>query len=59
MTTVMPQSELMRKAVAWVAEHQSTGAPMAKILEEAGVRFNLGPKDQDFLRGFFKDSEKK
>ncbi len=59
MTTVMPQSELMRKAVSWVAEQQSTGAPLAKILEEAGMRFNLSPKDQDFLRGFFKNSGKK
>ena len=59
MTTVMPQSELLRKAVAWVAEHQTTGADLSKILGEAGMRFNLSPKDQEFLRGFFKDSGKK
>lgn len=58
MTTVMPQSELMRKAVAWVAEKKAAGEPLAKILDEAGMRFNLSPKDQDFLRDFFKNSGK-
>jgi len=58
MTTVMPQSELMRKAVAWVAEQQSSGASLAKALEDAGMRFNLGPKEQDFLRDFFSKTQK-
>ena len=58
MTTVMPQSELMRKAVTWVSERKTAGEPLAKVLDEAGMRFNLSPKDQDFLRDFFKNSEK-
>jgi len=58
MATVMPQSELTRKAVAWVSEQQSAGKPLAQALEEAGLRFNLGPKDQEFLRGFFSGSAK-
>ena len=58
MTTVMPQSELTRRAVAWISEQQASGKPLSAALEEAGVRFNLGPMDQEFLRGFFADSGK-
>lgn len=58
MTTVMPQSELMRKAVAWIGEQKAAGTPLGKALEEAGMRFNLGPKEQEFLREFFKNPGK-
>ena len=57
MTTVIPQSELIRKAVAWVSEQQTDGKALSAALEEAGLRFNLGPKDQEFLRGFFSGSK--
>lgn len=58
MTTVMPQSELMRNAVAWVNEHLALpGASLKKLLDDAGMRFNLGPKEQDFLRDFFSKSD--
>jgi hypothetical protein len=54
----MPQSELMRNAVAWVNEHLSLpGSSLKKLLDEAGMRFNLGPKEQDFLRDFFSKSD--
>jgi len=58
MTTVMPQSELMRRAVAWVSEQQNAGKALLAALEEAGLRFNLGPKDQEFLREFFSNPKK-
>jgi hypothetical protein len=59
MTTVMPQSELMRKAVAWVNEQLAEpGSSLKKIVNDAGMRFNLGPKEQDFLRDFFSKPEK-
>lgn len=59
MTTVMPQSELLRKAVQWISEERAgSGKSLAKLIEEAGMRFNLSPKDQDFLRGFMAEAEK-
>lgn len=60
MTTVTPQSELMRKAVSWVSEEcAKPGASLAKVLSEAGMRFNLSPNDQEFLKDFFKDAASK
>ncbi|GFK95842.1 hypothetical protein NNJEOMEG_03713 [Fundidesulfovibrio magnetotacticus] len=58
MSTVIPQSELMRNAVSWVSEALAKpGASLAKLLGEAGMRFNLSPKEQEFLKDFFKDSQ--
>ncbi|MFV0421561.1 hypothetical protein [Oleidesulfovibrio sp.] len=54
MTTIMPGSELVRKAIEYIAESGKSGLPVEKLIEEAGMRFNLSPKDcqmlEDFLR---------
>ncbi len=57
MSTIIPQSELTRKAVAWISDRQEQeGAPaIAKIIEQAAVQFNLGPKDVEFLTRFFNE----
>lgn len=57
MATIMPQSELTRKAVAWICEkrEECDTRPLAALLEEAAMRFNLGPKDVEFLDRFFKE----
>lgn len=58
MATIMPQSELARKALAWIsAERAETGKPVPKLIEEACVRFNLGPKDAEYLQRQLTDSE--
>jgi len=55
----MPQSELTRKAVAWICEVRDSGDQRAVsvLIEEACVRFNLGPKDMEFLLRFFKENK--
>ena len=59
MATIMPQSELARKALAWIsAERADTGKPILRLIEEACVRFNLGPKDADYLQRQLTDSDK-
>jgi hypothetical protein len=58
MTTVMPQSELMRKAITWVSQERAEkGTSLGKLIDQAGMRFNLGPKEQEFLREFFAKEE--
>ena len=59
MATIMPQSELCRKAVTWIDEQlrDKPGANPAKLVEEAAMRFNLGPKDCEFLTRFFKENK--
>jgi hypothetical protein len=55
----MPQNELTRKAVAWICETRDHGdkRTLSALIEEAGVRFNLGPKDMEFLLRFFKENK--
>jgi len=59
MTTIMPQSELTRKAISWISEMQQDDSDKSldKLLEEAAVRFNLGPKDVEFLQRFYNDKK--
>ncbi len=57
MATIMPQGELLKKAIAWISEGQSQGKDRAKLMNEAAVRFNLSPKDMEALQRFFKDEE--
>ncbi|MBN2141328.1 MAG: hypothetical protein PHV85_06465 [Desulfovibrionaceae bacterium] len=60
MTTIMPQSELTKKAVKWISDKRrdDAGARLAQLIEQAAMRFNLSPKDVEFLQRFFKDQEK-
>lgn len=54
MTTIMPEGDAIRNAVKWIAEQriQFPDAPVRKWLNEAGFRFNLSPKEQEFLSRF-------
>lgn len=57
MTTIMPEGELMRKAVKWICDSQGEeGKDVSSLIDEASVRFNLGPKQAEFLVKFFKDN---
>ncbi len=53
MTTVMPQSELVRKAALYIGEMLREGKDLRTLLDEAGMRFNLSPKEAEALRHFF------
>ena len=58
MPTIVPQSELHRRAVQWISEHRPEkcdAACLQKLLEEAAVRFNMSPRDAEFLERFFAD----
>jgi hypothetical protein len=57
MTTVQPESKNVREAIKWISENlKENGSPNStRLLEEAGARFNLSPKDQEFLMNFYKN----
>ena len=58
MTTIMPQSELVKKAVKYINERlKEHPEPLNKLLDQAGMRFNLSPKEAEMLRDLFKQSE--
>lgn len=57
MTTVIPHSELVKRAAAWVAEHRAEqpSRPLSDIVDEAGARFNLGPMETEMLLDLFRN----
>ncbi len=58
MSTIMPQSELMRNAVRYISEQlKETGKPVKTLIQEAAIRFNLSPKETDFLEQFLKEAQ--
>ncbi|MDK2955258.1 MAG: hypothetical protein PWQ57_754 [Desulfovibrionales bacterium] len=59
MATIMPQGELARKAVAWISDQQQESErKLSFLIDDAAMRFNLGPKDVEFLIRFFEEQSK-
>ena len=54
MSTVQPEGEDLRKAVKWISEEHKYNPELkyAKLIEEACLKFNLSPKDAEYLAGF-------
>lgn len=57
MATIQPQGEDIRKAVKWISEERQAGTALdnSKLVEEAAVKFNLSPKDVEFLTKFVRE----
>ena len=49
--SIQPSGEDLRKAVKWVSEERqfNRGKELKVIVEEACMKFDLSPKDADFL----------
>lgn len=55
MSDVLPEGEDLRRAVKWISTNIQEGADQAvsKLVKEAIFRFDLSPKDSEFLINFF------
>jgi hypothetical protein len=56
MTTIMPEGEAIRRAVKWISgELQEDPNKSIQILvNDAVLRFDLSPKEAEFLTGFYR-----
>lgn len=59
MATIIPASELHRKAIDWISCGLRDGKSLRKLIDEAAMRFNLGPLDAQFLERFYKNDLRK
>lgn len=59
MAPILPQGENIRRAVKWISEERQSdpARSIAKLIDEASVRFNLSPADGEFLHKFFKEQK--
>jgi hypothetical protein len=48
---MQPEGDDLRKAVKWIADMMQdiNHKPLMKLIEEAALKFDLAPKDQEFL----------
>jgi hypothetical protein len=57
--SIQPEGEDLRKAIRWISERRTEEPEKAlsRLVEEAGARFDLSPKDQEFLYRFIRQNE--
>lgn len=58
MPTVMPEGENIKKAIKWISVNleEDQKQPIRTLIEKAVFKFDLSPKDTEFLSGFFRNS---
>jgi len=61
MAEFLPEGEDLRRAIKWVSGYLQTDPdqPIQPLVEQAIFKFDLSPKDGEFLIGFFRPLEKK
>ena len=57
MTTIMPEEKNARRAIKWIGEELLEGKNLDHLISEAGMRFNLSPKQEQFVIKFFKNPD--
>ena len=57
MATIQPKGEKVRQAVKWIAAERLEDETKAfsMLIQEAGSRCNLSPKEEEFLRDFYQE----
>ncbi len=57
--SIQPEGEEIRKAVKWVSDQRKfkPEKDLNKIIEEACIKFNLSPKEAEFLERFVLDEK--
>ncbi len=55
MATIQPKGEKLRQAVRWISEEQEERKEkgVQKLIQEAALRFNLSPKEEEYLISFY------
>ena len=56
MSTIQPEGETIRKAVKWISDEHTYDHTknIKQLIESAAIKFNLSPKETDYLVRFFK-----
>ncbi|MBN2419587.1 MAG: hypothetical protein JXL81_09405 [Deltaproteobacteria bacterium] len=58
MTTIEPKGEKIRQTVKWISDKRKSDDSLKNnfLVQEASMRFNLSPKDEEFLIAFYNNS---
>jgi len=55
MPTIIPEGENIKKAIKWISVNfeENENQSVAQLVEKAVFKFDLSPKDTEFLSRFF------
>lgn len=55
--SIIPKNEAIRKAVKWISEQRQShpDMPLAQLINQVTLRFDLNPNDSQFLINFYKE----
>ncbi|MDM8543394.1 hypothetical protein QUF90_20160 [Desulfococcaceae bacterium HSG9] len=55
--SILPQGEELRKAVKWISDKKQyeSETDLNKLIQQAGLKFNLSPKDEAYLERFINE----
>ncbi len=53
--SILPEGEQIRRAVKWISDERldNPGTSLSKLIGDACLKFDLAPKDAEFLMHFF------
>jgi hypothetical protein len=57
MATIMPEAEHVQKAIKWISTNleENDKQSMSSLIDKAVFKFDLSPKDTEFLMNFFRE----
>ena len=58
--SVLPEGEPLRRAIRWISDMRQLNprGSQSKVIGEACLKFDLPPKDAEFLMNYFADDVK-
>ncbi len=56
--SILPDGEQLRKAIKWISDERldNPEASLPKLIGDASLKFDLPPKDADFITRFFTEN---
>jgi hypothetical protein len=59
MSHLLPEGEDLHRAVKWIASHlqENSATPLNKLVQEAIFKFDLSPRDAEFLIAFYRKAK--
>ena len=53
--SILPEGEQLRRAIKWISDCRldDPDASLFRLIQEAGLKFDLSPKDQEKLVNFY------
>ena len=57
--SILPEGEQLRKAIKWISDERldNPGVSLLKLIDDACLKFDLPPKDAEFLLRFILKKE--